>query len=80
MRFASTFGLRLRVLFFVAASNFISHTALAAVRDPATANELVETTVRYATEPSTGSMVLAAIVVVAVVRRSRPPIGFEPRR
>lgn len=33
----------------------------------------VETTVRYATEPSTSSMVFAAIVAIAVVGRKQTP-------
>lgn len=33
----------------------------------------VETAVRYATEPSTSSMVFAAIVAIAIVRRKRTP-------
>ncbi len=35
--------------------------------------EAAEPLVRYATEPSTGSMVLAALVVIAAVRRGRSP-------
>ncbi len=79
MRSASMYGRQFWALLLIAASNLVSGTALAVVRDPAVASEVSETTVRYATEPSTGSMVLAALVVVAVVRRGRLPIPIRSR-
>ncbi len=79
MRSASMYGRQFWALLLITASSLVSGTALAVVRDPAVASQVNETTVRYATEPSTGSMVLAALVVVAVVRRGRLPIPIRSR-
>ena len=42
-------------------------------------SEVSAPVLRYATEPSTGSMVLATLVVIAVVRRGRGPFPWTAR-
>ncbi len=65
MRLATSFRSFITVLVCTVLSSLAASGAIAAVSD------IDEQTIRYATEPSTGSMVLAALVVIAMRRRAR---------
>ncbi|MFT5444101.1 MAG: hypothetical protein ACI8W3_003153 [Myxococcota bacterium] len=71
MVFGSIFSQTAKATTFKAAIVFALGLVVSSAASAFTSGPSLEEIVHYATEPSTGTMVLAALVVVAGVRRNR---------